>query len=111
MGAGIWRPDSATLRKIRNQLAADPESWQRATSASTLGERIEVADERLKLAPRGFDPKHPLIEDLKRKDFTCFARLSQKEVTSGGFLDGYAGLCRSAGPFVSFLCRAVGVPF
>jgi hypothetical protein len=37
--------------------------------------------------------------------------LDEKTVTGEGFLDEYARICRSATPFVEFLCRAVGAPF
>ena len=61
--------------------------------------------------PRGFDPEHPLIEDLKRKDFIGFHKLSQKEITAQDFLERYTDLCRTASAFVEALCEAVGVSY
>ena len=61
--------------------------------------------------PKGFDDDHPLIEDLKRKDFIASTRLTQKQITSEGFLDEYTKLNKRAAPFMEFLCEAVGVPF
>ena len=33
-------------------------------------------DESLRQAPRGFDPDHPLVEDLKRTSFTVGRRFT-----------------------------------
>ena len=68
MGAGIWHPDNPTLGKIREAIVADPKRWTRLTSAKALrtGNCTLVGDS-LKRPPRGYDPEHPLVEDLKRK--------------------------------------------
>jgi uncharacterized protein (TIGR02453 family) len=110
-GAGIWHPDSATLGKIRTAIAADPDEWLSATREPPFSAVFELGGDALKRAPSGYDPDHPLIEDLKRKDFVCYAMLDEQTVTDDGFLDEYARICRSATPFVGFLCRAVGAPF
>ena len=68
-------------------------------------------DETLKRPPRGFDPDHPYIEDLKRKSFTAGVKITQKQATSPGFIDEYYKMCKRGSPFIDFLCTAVGVPF
>jgi uncharacterized protein (TIGR02453 family) len=110
-GAGIWHPDSATLGKIRAAIAAYPEDWLSATREPPFAAVLELGGDSLKRAPAGTDPDHPLIEDLKRKDFVCYAMLDEKTVTGRGFLDEYARICQSSTPFVEFLCRAVDAPF
>jgi uncharacterized protein (TIGR02453 family) len=110
-GVGIWHGDSATLGKIRSEIAANPEDWLSASREPPFAAVFERGGESLKRAPSGYDPSHPLIEDLKRKDFVGYAMIDEKTVAGEGFLDEYAGICRSATPFVEFLCRAVGAPF
>jgi uncharacterized protein (DUF2461 family) len=61
--------------------------------------------------PRPYDPDHRFAADLRRKDFIASVRLSEKQITDGGFLNEFTGLCRTATPFMRFLCQAVGVPF
>ena len=56
-------------------------------------------------------PDHPLIEDLKRKDFIARAEVSEADAVAPDFLDRFAGIARSGGPFVRFLSEALGVPF
>jgi uncharacterized protein (TIGR02453 family) len=109
-GVGIWRPDTATLTKIRAAIVADPEDWLARTRKPPFADVWTLGGETLKRAPAGYDPDHPLIEDLKRKSFVAYAKLDEKTVTGNGFLDEYAGMCRAAMPFVQFLCKAVEIP-
>ena len=110
-GAGIWRPASGTLRKIRETIVEDPEAWKRASRDGRLRERFRLGGDSLVRGPRGFDPRHPLMEDLKRKDFIVSAPLAAKQVTSPNFLDDFTRLCAAAGGFVRYLCEAIGVPY
>jgi uncharacterized protein (TIGR02453 family) len=110
-GAGIWRPDSATLGSIRDAIAAEPERWTEAVQESRLGDRFRLEGDTLKRPPAGYDPAHPLIEDLKRKDFVAVTKLSEKTVTSPGFAEELAGAFQASAPLTRFLCDATGVPF
>ncbi|HEY6377744.1 MAG TPA: DUF2461 family protein, partial [Candidatus Dormibacteraeota bacterium] len=65
----------------------------------------------LKRAPQGYDPTHPLVEDLKRKSYTWHVMFTEAEVCGAGFMDGFVDACRAANPFNRFLARAVGAPW
>ena len=110
VGLGIWHPDGPTLRKIRGGLVDDPKGWKKVVSAGAFKRRFELSGDRLVRPPKGFDPEHPLIEDLKWKDYIAVAGLSQKAVMDPGFMTEFAAFCRAGLPFVSFLCRALKVP-
>jgi uncharacterized protein (TIGR02453 family) len=110
VGLGIWRPDGKTLRKIREAIAHDPGAWKKAVSGKEFRRRLELSGDRLVRHPRGFDPEHPLIEDLMWKDYVAVARLTQKSVTESGFMNEYAAYCRAGMPFVAFLCEALELP-
>lgn len=111
VGVGLWRPDTPTLKLIRNALVEDPNRWKKAVGGKKFQADFKVSGESLKRPPKGYDPDHPLIDVLKMKDFTAFAPLTQKQVTSPGFLDEFAGLCRSGGSLVKFVCEAIGQPY
>ncbi len=111
VGCGIWRPDSAALTKIRGEIVDRPDAWTGITTAAAFDETFALEGDSLKRPPRGFDPDHPLVEDLKRKDFVAVARVREAEVVRPGFPDRFTELVRRASPFVEFLSRAVGVPF
>jgi len=111
LGAGIWRPDTEPLAQIRTAIAEDPDRWKRTTRAKRFAELYSLGGDSLKRAPAGFDPEHPLIEELKRKDFIAVRTLDDKAPCSRGFLEDTAGTFAAAGPLVHFLCDATGVPF
>jgi uncharacterized protein (TIGR02453 family) len=111
VGLGIWHPDSATLRKIRDAIVADPKKWKRARDHRGFRARFEISGDSLQRPPRGYDPDHLFIEDLKRKDFVAISPMSGKEVTAPDFIDRFATTCRVGTPFVRWLCEAIGLPF
>ena len=73
--------------------------------------RVTLEGEALSRPPRGYDAEHPLIEDLKRKDFISVARFSEKEACSAGFIDQFSESCRAASPFMKFLTEALELKF
>ena len=110
-GMGIWHPESAALRQIREHIVAEPAAWKKVTGARKLNEQFRFEGDRLKRPPKGFDPEHPLIEDLKWKDFIAVRKLNQAFVTSADLPKELAKLFRSGKPLMGFLCDALGVPF
>ena len=108
-GTGLWRPDSATTKKIRDAIVAKPAAWKRARSGRALLALCTFEGDSLKRPPRGYDADHPLIEDIKRKDFLALAPFSQAEVCAGDFLLRFARFCRTVAPYTAFLTDAVGL--
>lgn len=110
-GMGLWRPEAPVAQKIRQAILDDPDAWKKASRGKAFVAVWKIDGDSLARPPKGVDPDHPFVEDLKRKDFTAGTRLSQKQVLSAGFIDDYARMCKTASPFMAFLCEAVGVPF
>jgi uncharacterized protein (TIGR02453 family) len=111
MACGLWHPERETLHAIRTSIATRPARWQAIVEAPAFQERFRLGGEALKRPPAGFDPAHPLIEDLKRKDFIANATLSEAEATGPGFLSRFLALCGEAGEFMGFLCGAARVAY
>ena len=110
-GVGLWRPDSAALGRIRGRIVADTGSWDEAVGDPDFLEEFDLEGDSLKRPPKGFDPEHPRIEDLKRKDHVGTCRFDEEEVTQPGFIDSFADACRTASPYMEFLTQAVGLPY
>jgi uncharacterized protein (TIGR02453 family) len=110
-GAGIWHPDTRTQRAIRRAIVEDPGGWKRATRGKKFAATHRLAGDSLKRPPRDFDPEHPLVEDLKRKDFLAVRDLARKDAAAVDFADRVAESFRTAGPLVRFLCRALDLPY
>jgi uncharacterized protein (TIGR02453 family) len=109
IGAGIWRPEPPVLKKIRDGIVADAKGWQRACAGQKSG-GCSMVGETLQRVPRGYDPDHPLAEDLKRKDFTLGMPVADKEIVGSGILELTLTKFRKAAPFVQFLSDAVRLP-
>ena len=111
VGAGIWHPNSETLGKVRDAIVANPARWRRIVDDDGFRCRFRLESDSLKRAPKGYDPNHPQIEDLKRKDFVASTTFSEDQACAPDFVDTFADACRRAGPFTEFLTIAVGLPW
>jgi uncharacterized protein (TIGR02453 family) len=109
IGAGIWRPQSEALKKIRDAIVADGKRWKRVTSSANFRSSCGMAGESLKRPPAGYDPHHPLIEDIKRKDFATSSALDDREVCGPDFMKAVLGAFRTSALFVEFLSDAIGL--
>lgn len=110
-GCGVWHPDGEALTQIRNAIADNPAGWKRLTQARTFRDTFTLMGQSLKRPPRGHDAAHPLIEDLKRKDFIAGTTFHETDAIQPDFLSRFVQIVRNGAGFVEFLSRAVGVPF
>lgn len=106
-GTGLWHPDSASLKTVREAIVARPRAWQQAIGGSEFKDRFELHGDSLKRAPKGFDPEHPLIEDLRRKDFVAMRQFEEDDAVRPDFLERYAACCRLGAPLTRFLTKAL----
>ncbi len=111
MGAGIWHPESEALRKIRGSIMDDSAAWKRAKNAKRFKQTWELSGDSLKRAPKGVDPDHPLIEDIRRKDFIAIHKLTKKALLGPDFMPTFASTCGDAVSLNRFLCRALGLQY
>lgn len=110
-GVGIWHPEAGALMMIRDAIAERPGEWKRAVSGRAFTREFAMGGDSLKRPPKGYDPDHPFVEDLKRKDFVAFREFTEEDFLGEGFSRVYAASLRRATPFMSFLTRAVGLPW
>ena len=111
MGVGLWRPETKVAYAIREHIDEEQAGWKKASRGKRFTDVFEIGGDSLKRPPKGFDEDHPLIDDLKRKDFIASTRLTQKTITSDRFMEDFTDLCKRSAPFMKFLCEAVDVPF
>ncbi|THD10559.1 DUF2461 domain-containing protein [Metallibacterium scheffleri] len=111
VGAGVWHPESATLKQLRGFIADNPAAWRRAVHAKAFASRYEFWGERLRRAPQGYAPDHPLIEDLKLKNFAAGCALDDDLVLSPRLPDALTTHLRALAPLVDYLCAALDLEF
>jgi uncharacterized protein (TIGR02453 family) len=111
LGMGIWRPDGPALRRIRDRIDKKRKAWTKARDDKRMRAHFELGGESLKRPPQGFDKDHPLLEDLKRKDFVGFCTLKPDAILDRKFPDRTLKAFASAKPFMKYLCAALDLPF
>lgn len=111
VGAGIWMPESAVLKKIRAAIDEDPKAWLKVRDAKAFREHYELAGESLKVAPAGTPKDHPMIEDLRRKSYIGLTRLSEAEVVGGRFDEIVVERFRAAKGLMKWLCGVLELPY
>jgi uncharacterized protein (TIGR02453 family) len=111
LGVGLWHPGSEELGKIRRHIDRQQGDWKKARDGKKFSDQFALGGESLKRAPRGYAEDHPLIGDLKRKDFIAARDVAVKETRDSGFVDLVGASFRSSAPFMRFLCDALEVPF
>jgi len=106
VAAGIWRPESSTLKNVRTLIDEYPNEWKKLSKQLSAKSGFEFGGNSLKRPPKGFDKEHPLINDLKRKDFIAVQNLKISDIYSTDFTKVSAKLFKSASPLVKFICEA-----
>jgi uncharacterized protein (TIGR02453 family) len=110
IGSGLWHPEPGALRRIRDHIVAKPKDWAKVTSRQRFGSACSMGGESLQRPPAGFDANHPLIADLKRRDFVVSSQLSDEEVCGAGLRPLVLKRFRAVAPFMQFLSDALGLP-
>ena len=111
-GGGMYMPDPKALGHIRDAIVAKPAAWNAVKADKAFGKLGGLGqDHKLSKAPRGYDPGHPLIDDIKLKSFFVMDDGSLKVAQSAKLPDAVAETFAAAKPLMKFLCGAQGVPF
>ena len=111
-GGGLWMPPPDPLAKIRDAIVSKPAAWKKVLDDKNFHKHFDsVKGEALTRPPRGFDPAHPFIEDLKKKSFFGMREADQKLASSPALVADVAGSFAALSPLMKFLCIAVNVPY
>ena len=111
IGVGLWHPEADVLFKVREAIVNNGESWVAARDNKIFRKHFELVGDALANAPRGFAKDHPLVEDLKLKDFVALARTSEAEMVSKNFRAQVVERFSQAAPYMRFLCKAMELQF
>jgi uncharacterized protein (TIGR02453 family) len=103
--AGIWHPEANALTKVRSAIVREPGAWCK------LRRKLELEGDSLKRPPRGFDPNHPFINDIKMKDFVASVPLTEDQICGPRFMRDFFAACRTMSPLVEFATKALGLKY
>jgi uncharacterized protein (TIGR02453 family) len=103
--AGVWHPDATALTKMRTAIVANSAEWK------NVRKKVELDGDKLSRPPRGFNPNHEFIEDLKFKDFVASVALSENQICGTKCMRDFAAACRKMVPLVEFTTKALGLKY
>ncbi|WP_047608852.1 DUF2461 domain-containing protein [Rahnella aquatilis] len=110
IAAGIWHPESKALNAIRACIDENPNAYQKALKS--LHDNGFVMDgDSLSRPPRGFDKNHPLLAELKRKDFIALKHIAFEDLCRPDVIDFCAAQFRHCAPLMAYLCFALELDF
>jgi len=104
--SGVWQPDSSILRRIRDAIVTRPDDWK-----AVLRMRPSLEGESLKRPPTGYDPGHPFIVDLMRKDFVASVPFRDTDITRDDFMERFLEAGLAMDPLNRFLANAMDLPW
>ena len=111
MGGGIWHPQSETTKRIRDYMVSNPASWKKATREARFRKVFELDGDALVRPPKGYDPAHELIEDLKRKDFIASTSIDDAILLRPDLVKQLMTRYVLMGPMLDWLCGALDLDF
>lgn len=110
LAAGIWHPEGKVLNAIRHCIDENPNAYKKAlTSLTQAG--FEMTGERLQRPPKGYDKTHPLLDELKRKDFIAFKAFDAKTLLQPHFANYLVEQWQHTQDLMHYLCFALELEY
>ena len=104
MAAGFWNPNSADIKLIRSQIAADSSALDEVVLEKRFVEVFGgIEGEKLKKAPQGYSVDHPAIDWLRHKQFVVRKHFTDKEVMKPNFIRTLNDTFKEVRPFFNYM--------
>jgi uncharacterized protein (TIGR02453 family) len=105
---GFWGPEPKDLKRIRQDIDLNHESWQKLLAGKGLVKTFgKLAGEQVVSAPRGYTKDHPAIGLLRYKQFLLKHSFTDKEVYSPEFLSKANDVFRKMRPFLDHMSEVL----
>ena len=111
IGGGLWAPEPADLKKIRNEIAYFYDDLEEILQDKKFKKEFKTFDisdtNKLKNPPKGFDKEHPALEFLKLKSFVASQKFDVQELLQKDFVSKMSQKLIVLKPLNDFLNRAL----
>ena len=111
IAAGVYWPEAADLKKIRNEMAYFHEDLIKITTDKKFISQFKALDRTpensLKTVPKGYDKEHPAIAYLKLKCVTVTEKIDDKSLADKDFVKKMCDKLIVAKPLNDFINRAL----
>ena len=110
LGAGIWHPDSKALNKLRTCIDENPNAYKKAL-AQIRAAGFEMEGSSLIRPPKGYDKTHPMLDELKRKDFIAIKPIEATQLQDKDFVSWCAKEFEQTQKLMAYLCFALDLDY
>ncbi len=110
IAAGIWHPESKALNAIRMCIDENPNAYQKALQ-ELQSQGFIMDGDSLSRPPKGFDKTHPLLTELKRKDFIALKNIDFEELCKPDAINFCAEQFQHCSQLMAYLCFALELDF
>jgi uncharacterized protein (TIGR02453 family) len=111
VGAGIWKPESQSLKRIREHVRENSSVYHKAIANKKFSALYALFDDRLKSAPRGYAKDEPMLDELRRRSYLGGANLTPAQIQSPELVGLIVERVCAAKPLMAFLCEALELPY
>lgn len=110
IAAGIWHPESKALNAIRTCIDENPNGYKKALQTLT-NHGFMMDGDSLTRPPKGFDKHHPMLAELKRKDFIAVKNIPFERLCQGDAVHYCAEQFAHCSQLMAYLCFALELDF
>lgn len=108
LAGGAYLPPGPWIKAIRQEISYNADDLKKILNKPAFKDYFgEIEGEKLKRAPKGYDPDHPEIELLKYKSFLAVNKCTDQQVFSSDFTAHCASVFKALYPFDQFLNNAI----
>jgi len=109
-GGGIWMPEAAQLKKIRQEIDYSWDEFQdiiHQKDFKKIYDDLEQGEFKLSREPKGYEKHNPAIEYLKLKSFVATQTLTDKDLVATDLLEKVLTAFTALMPLIKFINRSL----
>jgi uncharacterized protein (TIGR02453 family) len=111
MGGGLWMPEAADLKKVRQEIDYNWDEFQAIIKNKTFkkiyGDLYQGDDSKLSIVPKGYEKDNPAVEYLKLKSFIAETRLDDDELVKSTLHKKTVTAYEALQPLLKFINKAL----
>jgi uncharacterized protein (TIGR02453 family) len=103
-GGGFWSPEPSDIKRIRDEFSYDTETISKIQKDITFKKYFtSIQGDALVNAPRGYDPNHPNIDLIKKKQWIVMRSFESKDLSSKNFSQEVIKTFEGLRPFFDYM--------
>lgn len=109
IACGLWCPENALLKKIREEIYYEPETFEALLKQKDFSEYFGTLLDvnKMKRSPKEYPSDFPYIDYLKYRNYIVSHAFSNEEILSENLEDVITKACNIAYPLVNYLNKII----